>query len=196
MPSFIDFLRTGRLGQVSAGMSPAEVRGLLGQPTDVSAHRFPVIWKYGPVQLTFYKLPDASDPFLVMLTVEFDDAEDSPPDALEIPDWQSLVDCDYSAFEKMLGDQGITVVGGVTSGENKHLVLPSGVRVSFVADRLCHAGYTLKREPATRQLTINVARTDLDLLQKWAKSRGISVADLCSEWITEQVSSRANATSR
>ncbi|MEX0817305.1 MAG: hypothetical protein WD027_07650 [Gaiellales bacterium] len=47
-----DFALTGRLGVLSLGITKDEVRGLLGEPWDVSATR-PTIWKYGAVEVAF-----------------------------------------------------------------------------------------------------------------------------------------------
>jgi hypothetical protein len=68
------------------------------------------------------------------------------------------------------------------------LVLESAVRVTFDEDLLYSIGYSEKRETETRQLTVKVRREDLELIQKWAKGRGVSASDLCSEWIKDQVS--------
>lgn len=47
------FLRTGNLAPLAVGMSRQEVEACLGEPDDVSVAHKPLIWKYGPLQLTF-----------------------------------------------------------------------------------------------------------------------------------------------
>ncbi len=52
-PSLLEFLQTGTLSPLAIGMSRQDVESSLGKPDDVSTSRKPLIWKYGPLQLTF-----------------------------------------------------------------------------------------------------------------------------------------------
>lgn len=196
MTSFVEFLKTGRLGPVSVGMARDDVRMALGEPRDVSVNRFPRIWKYGPLQLTFYKSTDESEPFLASIVLHFySDPMEHLPEGLALTDWGERGPIDYSEFRDYLTVHGISVVGGVTAGPRKHLVLPSAVRVSFDEDQLYSVGYDLKREPEVKQLTVKVRRKDLEAIQKWARGLGMSAPDLCSQWIRERVSTLERSTS-
>jgi len=53
MASILEFIKTGKLGSVSLGISKEEIENILGKPDDVSVSRKPRIYKYGSLQLAF-----------------------------------------------------------------------------------------------------------------------------------------------
>jgi hypothetical protein len=65
MDRLVSLLRSGTVSGVGLGSSEAEVRGLLGDPDDVSGSR-PPVWKYGPLELAF----ESSRVVMVVLTAE------------------------------------------------------------------------------------------------------------------------------
>ena len=67
MDRLVSLLRSGTVSGVGLGSSEAEVRGLLGDPDDVSTAR-PPVWKYGPLELTL----ESSRVVMVVLTAEGD----------------------------------------------------------------------------------------------------------------------------
>ena len=87
MASCVDFLRTGSLGSLSCGMSQDQVRNLLGEPEAVSTQRHPRIWKYGSLELTFYRLPDGPNPFLISISLYFHTPTSKLPDSLQLTGW-------------------------------------------------------------------------------------------------------------
>jgi hypothetical protein len=195
MATLVEFLKTGRLDGISVGISRDEVRALLGEPEDVSTNKFPQTWKYGPLQLAFYKSADGSNPLLASISMCFHEPEQRFPEAIKIDGWLPDPETTFDAFRTFLDANHVRVIGGVTSGPDKHLVLESAVRVTFDEDLIDSIGYSAKREPETKQLTVKVRREDLELIQKWAKGRGVSASDLCSEWIKDQVSNLEKAVS-
>jgi hypothetical protein len=188
MTNLTEFLKTGRLETIAVGMSREEVKAVLGEPQDASVHKYPLIWKYGGLQLIFDRAPDDSRLFLASITLYFHEEAENIPEAFAPIDWVPTAGTTFQVFRAHLDENEIRVFGGVTSGPHKHLVLESGVRITFDDDRLYSIGYTMKRESDTKQLTIKVRRKALEMIEKWAKGRGISISDLCSEWIKEHVS--------
>lgn len=67
MDRLVSLLRSGTVSGVGLGSSEAEVRGLLGDPDDVS-RTSPPVWKYGPLELAF----EGSRVVMVVLTAEGD----------------------------------------------------------------------------------------------------------------------------
>ena len=188
MASLLEFLKTGRLGALATGMSEADVRALLGEPEDISVQKVPRIWKYGSLELSFVPSPDGSGPILVSIIVYFRDSTEHPPAALAPTGWTPSSDTTFEEFRACLVNEGIPISGGVETGPDKHLVLGSAVRVTFDEDRLHSIGHTAKREPEFKQLTIKVRRKDLELIRQLADGQFVSASDLCSKWVSEQVS--------
>lgn len=53
--SIIEFLRTGRLGNIAISDTLDKVIYDLGEPDDISISRKPIIYKYGSIQFSFSK---------------------------------------------------------------------------------------------------------------------------------------------
>ncbi len=189
MPSFVEFLKTGQLEKLHCGMSQAQVRDLLREPDAVSSQKHPRIWKYGSLELSFYQLPDGASPFLISISLYFHTPGSRPPDFVELIDWSPSHETTFEEFRDFLVHSAIRVDGGVASGPHQHLVLASGVRVTFDEGRLYSVGYTLRREPEMKQVTITIPRRDLKAIQQEAAASGVSVSKLCSRWILERASS-------
>lgn len=147
MASFREFLCTGRLGNLRCGLSMLEVRDLLGEPEDVSTKRNPQIWKYGSLELTFYTPFKTEEPRLASFTIQFHLPTVKLPESLPLSDRLPTSEMSLEEFRELLLDVPVHVDGGVTSGPIQHLVLGSGVRVSFDDGRLYNLTCTMHREP-------------------------------------------------
>lgn len=189
MPSFIEFLKTGQLEKLHCEMSKDEVRELLGEPEAVSPQGNPQIWKYGSLELTFYRSSEAESPWLVSIVIHFHSHTINLPGFEGLAGWWPTGDTTFEEFRDFLVRSAIRVDGGVASGPDQHLVLASGVRVTFDEGRLYSVGYTLRREPELKQITISIPRRDLKAIQQEAAASGVSVSKLCSRWILERASS-------
>ena len=186
MTSFDEFLDTGRLGQVAEGRTTQEVRDLLGEPDYAPKLGSPQLWKYGSLQLGFFRTSTDESPFLVSIGLYFRTSEESLPKALGATGWFPAVGCTYDEFRAHLDQASLKVVGGVTVGPQKHLVLGPGVRVNFDDDVLDSIQYASKREPSRKQITISVPRDLLASIRSEARSLGVSASTLCSQWIEER----------
>jgi len=189
MPSFIEFLKTGQLEKLHCEMSKDEVRELLGEPEAVSPQGNPQIWKYGSLELTFYRSSEAESSWLVSIVIHFHSHPINLPGFQGLAGWWPTGDTTFEEFRDFLVRSAIRVDGGVASGSDQHLVLASGVRVTFDEGRLYSVGYTLRREPELKQITISIPRRDLKAIQQEAAASGVSVSKLCSRWILERASS-------
>jgi hypothetical protein len=189
MSSLIDFLWTGRLGPLAEGQTAQEVRDLLGEPEDVSGRGSPQLWKYGSLQVSFFRTSRDEMPFVVSIALYFRDDEESPPAGLGLTGWYPQVGCTYEEVRDQLEARGIAVGGGVTSGENKHLIVGPGVRITFQDDRLDSVQYHSHREPSHKQLSISIPRELLESIRQEARLLGISPSSLCSTWVEERARS-------
>ena len=189
MPSFVEFLKTGQLEKLHCEMSKDEVRELLGEPEAVSPQGNPQIWKYGSLELTFYRSSEAESLWLVSIVIHFHSHPINLPGFQGLAGWWPTGDTTFEEFRDFLVRSAIRVDGGVASGPHQHLVLASGVRVTFDEGRLYSVGYTLRREPELKQITISIPRRDLKAIQQEAAASGVSVSKLCSRWILERASS-------
>jgi hypothetical protein len=189
MPSLVEFLKTGQLEKLHCEMSKDEVRELLGEPEAVSPQGNPQIWKYGSLELTFYRSSEAESPWLVSIVIHFHSHTINLPGFEGLAGWWPTGETTFEEFRDFLVHSAIRVDGGVASGPHQHLVLASGVRVTFDEGRLYSVGYTLRREPELKQITISIPRRDLKAIQQEAAASGVSVSKLCSRWILERASS-------
>jgi len=188
MPSFLEFVKTGQLGELHCGMSKEEVRNLIGDPEAVSSQQNPQIWKYGHLELTFYRSSQGESPWLVSIVIHFHSQSLKLPGSQGLGGWSPTGETTFEEFRGFLEDSAIRVDGGVTSGPHQHLILGSGVRVTFDEARLYSASYTLRREPDLKQITVAIPRSDLKAIQQEAAATGLSVSKLCSRWIVERAS--------
>ncbi len=189
MSSFIEFLKTGQLEKLHCGMAQVEVRELLGEPEAVSVQSNPQIWKYGSLELTFYRSSEAESPWLSSIVIYFHSPTISLPGCRELAGWWPTAETTFNEFRGFLNNSAIRVDGGVTSGPHQYLVLSSGVRVTFDEGLPYSASYILRREPELKQITISIPRGDLKAIQQEAAASGVSVSKLCSRWILERASS-------
>ena len=193
MNTIDDLLKTGRLGRLGEGMTTTEVREWLGDPEGTGGTGWPQLWKYGSLQLGYHRTSPDEMPFLVSIAVDFRSEEESPPAALSLSGWYPRHGCTYAEFRHHLDEAGINVVGGVTSGPRKHLVVGPGIRITFDADLLDSLQHTSKREPERKPFLVSARRENLDRIRTEARSLGISVTTLCSRWIDAHAEQLAEA---
>jgi hypothetical protein len=129
------FLRTGRLGDLEAGMSAEQVRALLGEPDAVGGtsrkYTRPCVWLYGSAEVYFRQQPPHD-----FLAVLWDAGEKGPfrlPAHCIIEDWTLLPGMARPMVESSLRNMHLA---GVEVHEPPQtltamLVLSSGVQISF-----------------------------------------------------------------
>ncbi|PUA41011.1 hypothetical protein C8Z91_01050 [Paenibacillus elgii] len=84
MSSFMKFIQTGMLGEISLGLKRDTVKALLGEPQDISVSSTPYILKYGSLQLSF----SSNDPHATLQSVHlyFDEIVEFPH-GLQLEGW-------------------------------------------------------------------------------------------------------------
>jgi hypothetical protein len=171
------FLRTGQLGPLVLGMDPAAVELLLGQPEARSRKHKPLLLKYGPLEMTFWS-PRSDPPQLAQILLKVSHGLHKLPGAVQIDD-QSVVDGvmhidNFSRFVEQIGVRPEEILRG---DPESSIVLPSGVRASFMDGQLTELGLSKRetdenrppiladeREPSVEQVKLQLqeARTALE----------------------------------
>lgn len=212
------FLKTGRLGSITAGAaSPDSVRKALGDPDETSEQRNPEIWKYGDLgvvlrslvpddapgagepavhgqlQLSFYRQPGESSATLTTIGIL---------PTVSAPGFPGVIVYGNDAIGFDQFRQHLRTLGlderSVTSGYSGSVGddapeaarrtsdLDSGVRATFLDERLHSLFFTARTKPAGKQLTLFVPQEVIEQARRVAASEhGATVASICTRWLTE-----------
>jgi hypothetical protein len=128
--SLTSFFRTGQLGPLTLGMSPAEVELKLGPPQSRSRKFHPLITKYGPLELTFWA-PRSRPPQLTQVTLSFIGGRDGLPQALGFDDWKVFETMNVQGFERFLSGIHVRPEQILRSDHESSIVFPTGLVASF-----------------------------------------------------------------
>ena len=189
MASFDEFLRTGQIGRLTTGLTRDAVREFLGDPGDTSVRKKPEIWKYGPMELVFYRIEEDNTARLTSIAFQMSDPAPLPA-SLRLTGWMPTSSTTFDQFLAYLDESGMRVGVEIASEPARRIVLESGSKVCFDDEgRLANVNFTARAEAERKQLSISVPQDDWQALNRAAKARGISASALCSLWIGEQVMS-------
>jgi hypothetical protein len=189
MYSLASFLKTGELGDIHVGMTPDQVRDVLGEPLDTSGSKKPWIWKYDPFEIVF-GFPEERREFRVKsISIDFRSADSASTAPLRFSDWDSSRSRTFQDFKDYLDKHAIRIAGGVATGPDQYLILESTVRATFGEGRLYSIRYDAKNESQLKQVSFSIPRDDFEAVRREAAELGISVSVLCSRWIRERVMS-------
>src|SRR5262245_56246548 len=107
MATLDQFLRTGELGPVRPGISLAEVVARLGPPQDESVAANPRTLKYGALQLTFRKRPDAADGSLVQIGLYYRQPAEPVPEPAQPEDFTARPGVTVAEVREFLARVGL-----------------------------------------------------------------------------------------
>lgn len=186
MSSIDEFLRTGRLGILSAGMDRDEVRSLLGEPEATSRQKNFELWKYGSLQIGFHRDPFGGEPILTTINLYFHNPGESPPEPLGLVGWMPTDETTIEGFRRHIHDYDGHKYDGIEGVQSSMVTLDSGVRASFDEGRLYGLHYQHSRKPEGKQLTLFLPNDVLETLRKEASERSVSISNLCVRWIKER----------
>jgi hypothetical protein len=128
--SLTKFFRTGQLGPLTLGMSPADVEVELGRPQMRSRKFNPLITKYGPLELTFWA-PRSQPPQLKQVRLSFIEDPQGLPPALRFDDWKAFETMNIRGFERFLEQIRVRPEEVLRSDHESSIVFPSGLVASF-----------------------------------------------------------------
>jgi hypothetical protein len=157
--SFSNFLRTGQLGPLTLGMDPSAVELQLGAPDARSRKNKPLLMKYGPLELTFWSL--RSQPLqLTQIQMSFINNLQGLPRALRFDDLMPNAVRYIDDFSRFVEQIGVWPEETLRGDHESSIVLPSGVRASFIDDQLS-ALVVSKREREVNRLPILTGESEL-----------------------------------
>jgi hypothetical protein len=194
MATLKDFLETAALGPIAEGLSPEQVRAILGEPDDVSQSKNP-IWKYGALQLGFYKDKGTSDSKLtvVFIGLYYRMPSEAVPKALGLTGWLPSAATTGQEFKDYLASVSLTASSDTAFEGEDQLVLPSGVRLVFDAGKLDSIQFAARFKERTRQLSVSLPDHVVKVIRKEASRKSISASALCAEWILQHVNNGAGS---
>lgn len=133
--SLARFLRTGQLGPLVLGMDPAVVELQLGQPEARSRKHKPLLMKYGPLELAFWS-PPSEPPQLAQVLLVVSHGLRELPQALRFDDRTVDAVMHINHFSRFVEQIGLRPEEILRGDRESSLVLPSGVRASFIDGQL------------------------------------------------------------
>jgi len=187
MPSLMEFLKTGQLGELRGGLTEEQVRQILGPPDSIANSRSKWIWKYGSLQLSFYRSLPEGVRRLITIGLYPRDGLLELPTPLTLEGWTPDSGTTAEDFDRFLENAAPELLGTGSRVTVGQVELRSSARVYFDDGRLHSINYTVFREPETEQVTISVPRAEMQAIRQEAAALGVSVSKLCSQWITERV---------
>jgi hypothetical protein len=186
MPTLADFLMTGKLGRIAAGLSKDEVRQILGDPADVSVQKNPEIWKYGALQLGFLSERDATPASLSYIGLYFRRAEEAIPEALAMTGWMPTQKTTLQEMRHYLtASNGVTGESVVRESDGDLVIENSGVRLCFDEGKLHSINFAAPGKTQRRQISILIPENILEVIRQEAAERKVSVSALCAQWIKD-----------
>jgi hypothetical protein len=185
MATLNGFLATGRLGAIETGMTPQAVRAILGDPEDLSVQKNPEIWKYGSMEISFYREIQKNERHLAAIHIYFNREGALLPRVLRFEGWLPNGETSLEQLQQHIDEMGLNHAGD--ADPSARFISPAGVEVSFQNGKLHSMHYSAREEPRYKQVTVSIPRKDLELMREMAHQRRISVSALCSEWIADQV---------
>jgi hypothetical protein len=179
----------GQLGPIALGLAEDSVRDLLGEPDDVSVKTSPKIVRYGSLELAFFRGEMDRLPTLKSIHVYFD-RPDPLPAQVSMDGWWPSNKTSPDEFRRQFATLGIPLHGLVGGSPDEHLATNTGTRITFVDDRL-HSIHRSSPRSETRQITVVVLKDEVEIIGQLARQSNLSVAALCSRWISEQVNAHS-----
>lgn len=180
-----EFLQSGELGPIHAGMSQAEVTAQLGKPEDVSVGH-PQILKYGGLQLTFLRKPGDRDRRLAHIGLYFGpDMERIPPPLLPT-DFHGTPNSTIAEVRDFLARAGMKESAVVEGEGTNYLILPSGARITFDGEKLHSVIFATPSTSLKKQLSFSIPKDTWCQLKALSQKLNCSVSELCAEWITQR----------
>lgn len=128
-----EFLTTGRLGRLELGQSSTDVRAILGNPSDVSKFRPPLIWQYGSLELSFDSPIQSDVDRLILIGLYFRDKSRRLRSPFVMRDWFPRFGTTKVEMEEQLRSiqVPITVVKSLCNEDTLAVETPIGVSILY-----------------------------------------------------------------
>jgi hypothetical protein len=176
MDTFENFLHSGQLPKLSAGMSSEQVEQALGPPIDTSVNKRPLIWVYGPLQLTFMRGKNDTCYRLTFLALYFTPGS-LPPMHLDWLGWwpqgASIDQIRHYMTERSIAFADVDALD--------HMDLPSGVKLLFDEGTLRSAQFSAPRVDLSKQVSLTLPADIWEHVKKHAAERQLSPGKFCAD---------------
>lgn len=136
MATLEGFLRNGQLGPISLGMTPSDVMTALGEPHQTSSKSKPLLLKYGPIQLSFWRRPNHKIHQLREIALIYQPFVEPLPIALAFSDWTPSYPPTEPQFTAFLNEIDYSPVQRIDGAGGAQFVFLSGVTALFTEDVL------------------------------------------------------------
>jgi hypothetical protein len=156
MPTLEQFLKTGRIGPIRLGMGPMEVKSLIGEPTDWSTSSTPLLFIYGPLQLTFWKKRSERELQLQEIALKFQPTLKGLPNAVMPSDWKIQRRATIKSFRSFLKKIDYSADPETNGSSSRQVVLPSGVRATFAEGMLQSLRAGLRQAPEKQNIALKM----------------------------------------
>lgn len=152
------FLRTGQLGPIALGMDPAEVEARLGEPQARSHKLNPLVLKYGGLELTFWSEAKRLPSQLMQIALSVQPGTEPLPAPVIPDDWSPTSATTIDEFADFLTSIDASPVQTVSGDRFTHIIMPSGVRISFSEGRLIGFQFSRRESEENRTLPLTDER--------------------------------------
>jgi hypothetical protein len=197
MATLADFLLTGKLGRIATGVSKEFVREILGDPEDVSVQKNPEVWKYGALQLGFFRGQDDDQTYLAFIGLYYHGADDPVPEALGLTGWMPSRETTPQVIRDYLATfNGVTGAIAFRESDGDLVMENSGVVIVFDEGKLDKIVFTAPAKMPHRQVSVSIPEDTLQIIRCEAARRKVSVSSLCAQWIKERATNLCSTATR
>jgi len=187
MATLYDFLATGQLGEISAGMARDKIREILGEPADRSKQKNPEIWKYGGLQVAFRRDKGDVQARVAFIGLYFRNKNAGIPPELGLSGWIPSGATTLEDFKNYLSSADQFPDTSVAREEANRLVTKANVSIEFQDGKLDSIQYTGPEKAKAKQLAVQLPEKVAEIVRKVAAEHGVSMSAICAQWISEHV---------
>ena len=184
MSAWREFLTTGRLGQIKAGLAPEQVEAVLGPPDDRSVKRKPVhLLRYGGVEFAFRAIPGSRESKLASIAIYFHPPGREIPEKLRPSDRGLSHGASAADIHQLLDSAALSACSTI-DGEQEYLTLDSGASIVLINGRLHSVHFkAAEKEPERKQITVSLPEETVQKLKHRAAVEQLSVPNLIEKMI-------------
>jgi hypothetical protein len=145
MATLEQLLKSGQLGPIVLGMAPFDAMTVLGEPQAQSRKKNPLELKYGSLRLTFWKHAGSERSQLLDFGLYYQPTWEPVPEAVALTDVTFDENTTEQKVRAFLHEKQCLPAHLIDGPSERHLMLPSGVVISFADGKLNSVRVTQQR---------------------------------------------------